>query len=136
MNQSIANMDGMKNSNSVRYNDPFAQSRPQHQAISTNLRDRSLDLKLSYGGLKAIDSIKLAQQQISGGYNQASNTTPKPPQIGGGNYNPYKGAQAGAAVNSASVKKTKDVSPLAAYERDHNQQRIFSTYIDPSNDPR
>ena len=73
---------------------------------------------------------------MSGGYNQASNTTPKPPQIGGGNYNPYKGAQAGAAVNSASVKKTKDVSPLAAYERDHNQQRIFSTYIDPSNDPR
>jgi hypothetical protein len=62
MNQSIANMDGMKNSNSVRYNDPFAQSRPpQHQGINTNLRDRSLDLKLSYGGLKAIDSIKLAQ---------------------------------------------------------------------------
>jgi hypothetical protein len=30
MNQSIANMDGMKNSNSVRYNDPFAPSRPQH----------------------------------------------------------------------------------------------------------
>ena len=54
-------MEGIKNSNSMRYNDPFAQSRPQHQAINTNLRDRSLDLKLGYGGLKAIDSIKLAQ---------------------------------------------------------------------------
>ena len=70
---------------------------------------------------------------MSGGFNQASNNTPKPPQIGGGNYNPYKGTQSGAA-NSASVKKAKDVSPLAAYERDHNQQRIFSTYIDPPND--
>jgi len=71
---------------------------------------------------------------MSTGYNQASNATPKPPQIGGGNYNPYKGAPGGATGNSASVKKTKDVSPLAAYERDHNQQRIFSTYIDPSTD--
>ena len=58
---------------------------------------------------------------MSTGYNQASNATPKPPQIGGGNYNPYKGTQGGAAANSASVKKGKDVSPLAAYERDHNQ---------------
>ena len=61
MNQSIANMEGLKNSSSVRYNDPFAQSRPPLQGINTNLRDRSLDLKISYGGLKAIDSIKLAQ---------------------------------------------------------------------------
>ena len=58
---------------------------------------------------------------MSTGYNQANNTTPKPPQIGGGNYNPYKSTQNGAAANSASVKKAKDVSPLAAYERDHNQ---------------
>ena len=52
----------MKNSNSVRYNDPFAQGRPPLQGINGNMRDRSLDLKISYGGLKAIDSIKLAQQ--------------------------------------------------------------------------
>ena len=57
----MRHMEGIKNSNSVRYNDPFAQSRPQHQAINTNLRDRSLDLKLGYGGLKGLDSIKLAQ---------------------------------------------------------------------------
>lgn len=58
---------------------------------------------------------------MSAGYNQASNVTPKPTQIGGGNYNPYKGGPNGATNNSASVKKAKDVSPLAAYERDHNQ---------------
>lgn len=124
MNQSIMNMEGMKNSNSVRYNDPFAQGRPQLQGINGNMRDRSLDLKISYGGLKAIDSIKLAQQQMSQGYN-GNNNTPKPPQIGGGNYNPYKGNAMG------SIKKGKDISPLAGYERDHNQQRIFNTYIDP-----
>ena len=62
---------------------------------------------------------------MSVGYNTGSNATPKPPQIGGGNYNPYKS-------NVGGMRKGKDVSPLAAgYEREHNQQRIFQTYIDP-----
>ena len=53
---------------------------------------------------------------MSVGYNTGTNATPKPPQIGGGNYNPYKGNQAGIG----GMKKGKDVSPLAGFERDHN----------------
>lgn len=50
------------------------------------------------------------------GFNTGSNATPKPPQIGGGNYNPYKGNQ-----GPGTMKKGKDLSPLAGFERDNNQ---------------
>ncbi len=107
----------MKNSNSVRNKDAYSKA-----AHPSHLRDRSLDLKISYGGLKAIDGLKLPQQPPPG--YQSNSTTPKPPQLGGANYNPYRepAALGGGIALPSTIGQTnkagKEQSPLATYDRE------------------
>jgi hypothetical protein len=56
----------------------------------------------------------------------SNSTTPKPPQIGGANYNPYRELPPGNMPMVNGPKLGKDPSPLATYEQ--TQQRIFQSY--------
>ena len=93
-------------------------------------------MKLNNGGLKVNDGLKLPQQNNMMSYHQSNSTTPKPPQIGGVNFNPYRENMpniggvlqnnmptvTGKVINNSI---NKDVSPLATYEKEQAHQRIF-----------
>ena len=118
VSHSISNFESLKNSNSGRNKDILGPRRPHH-IINTNLRDRSLDLKMNYGGLKAIDGLK---PPVVPQPHQVSQST-KPPPIGAGKYNPYISGNINSQLNghmnaSGSHKKPKDTSPPATYDRD------------------
>ena len=77
--------------------------------IQTNLRDRSLNLKMNYGGYKGLAAPSHVASNSYNAQNIENNSRP-PPIIQNQNYN-YNGG-------SYAKKMQKDISPLAAFERE------------------